>query len=316
LVIGDHAAVNAFQGDDRLLLLPADRRPAEVRVFERSFLLIDRDLFRGAAPAGADRIRALDPNGRITFERGPGLDIAGAHQANLLDATVTATGQIVASMVALRAGSADVHVLLFYTPGSAAPTVVVTAPVACVKLTPAVAGGVWCLGPDVVKHNAGRRDFRFLHAFTEEGRLERSIGARADFTGVRRPWEGDAQLAAHGNTVVVWMGALRELVTFNEGGEILSRQLVEGPPGVDARRVPYWLASDGRLFSTVVTSQPTEQRGTWRQEILTLVSAGPWRSTGLTSVPAAVTLVGGRPQALVLWDRDAGRLIFASAPRQ
>ena len=296
-------------------MLDQSRVPAEIRSLrDGRALVLYRDAFRGYTPAGASAVELRNADGTIAWQSRPGLDIPDATIMTLLDATLTDQGRVVLSLVAARPGLGTVHVLSFYpvAPGEAVRIVVV--PVACFRIAAAIGDGVWCLGPDVAKHNQGNADFQFLHQFSEDGRLRRSIVERKSLSMSPRPWDGRVQITATRQGVAVWMAGRKELALFDYSGQLLQLTQVPEAPLVSDERTDFALDNEGSLFALGITDRPTEQLASWKRSLFEFVpSTATWRASSLAGLSLAVRLVGSANGDVTLWDRERPRLVRLSA---
>ena len=300
------------QAESGILRLSTNALPAEVRALsDGRAVVLYRGAFRGYAPAGASDLELRAPDGTVQFQRRVGLDVPDATIITLLDATVSAGGQVVASMVAARPGVGTSHLLAYYSSSSASNAIrLVVTPVACFRLSAATDQGIWCLGPHVERHNSGNPDFQFLHHFSEDGRLLKSVGNRTAFPGAPGPWDNKSQVVATATTVVVWMAGREKLVSFDTNGQILKAAAIPSPPILDDPRTDFILGSDGRLFVLGVTERPTEQFASWRRDLFVFSDqTATWGRTRIQGLGLAIRLVGAFPDRLALWDRDQSQVV-------
>lgn len=297
-------------GQDALPLNPT-RVPAEVRTLgDGRALLIYRGAFRGYAPAGASAIEIRDRRGEVQFDRRPGLDLHEATIVTLLDATVSRRGQVVASMVVARPGAGTSHVLGYYPMAGKAAVRLVVAPFACFRVTTAVDDGVWCLGPHVERHNARSTDFRFLHHFSEDGTLVKSVAERAEFPGAPAPWDSRAQFTVTADRLVVWMAGRGALVTFDADGRVVNHRSVPDAPIVKDPRTDFILGSTGDLYVLGITEQPSPSLESWRRDLFRLsAETSRWIPRGVGNLSLRTRLVGARGNDVTLWDRQNARLV-------
>lgn len=307
LVAGAHPSGQANSG---VMELSPTRVPAEIRVSSDGWaVLLYREPFRGYAPSGASGVEVRTPAGAVQFERRPGLDVPDATIVTLLDAALSRGGHVVVSMVTARPGAGTAHVLAYYSSDASVVRLVRTE-VACFRVIPAADEGVWCLGPHVARHNSGDTDFRFLHHFSEDGRLRRSVAHRTAFHGAPGPWDGRSQLTRTSDGLVVWMAARRELALFDTDGRVLARQAVPVPPVVADPRTDFVLGSDGELYALGITQQPTAALASWRRDLFRFSPAtSTWTAAGIGNLSLAVRLVGASDALVTLWDRPAARLL-------
>lgn len=291
----------------RSVPLPAAAAPAEIRLAGERYVLISREPYR-VAPAGASRIIVLDAGGRTTFNRAIGLDIPLAQTVTVLDATVTRSGDVVVSAFA-AGGIATRHLLVIYEGGDPGVVRLVdSAPVACRRLAHAPDDSIWCMGPHVAFHNSGRTDFNFLHQFTRQGVLIRSVAPRAHFPAAPRPWDGrDPDLIVGSDRIVVWMPELRSLVTYAMDGREIRRTEVARRVSLDPAGDRTALTSDGRLLDTIVeTPRPAAKRSwaTFDEQ------HGRWQPLDFGRTPYDLWPLGGRAGELIVWDRGASRVLI------
>lgn len=282
-----------LHGQQTLDVLPlsAARVPALVRpVEDGSVVLIYRDALRGYSPAGASEVELRQADGSVVFQRRVGLDVPGASIVTLLDATRSPADQIVVSLVAVGGGATS-HLLVYYSTASEAVRIVRIS-VACMRLTPAPGGGVWCLGPDVDRHNTGNHDFEILHRYSEQGIVQGRIGHQTMFPGSPRPWERDSQVIADGEALVVWMAGRRQLVVLDQQGHVQSSIGVADLPVPDDPRTDYVLASDGRLLVLAMPSEAERLADQPRRALFELSrETGRWSRTRPSLLPLSVRLV-------------------------
>jgi hypothetical protein len=291
--------------------LVSERAPAEVRSLDDGrIIVLYRDAFRGYAPAAASAVEVRDTDGAVAWTRRPGLDVKDATIITVLDAAISAQGQVVVSMVAARPGAGTAHLLAYYSLGPAQTIRLSVVPHACFRISPAADKGVWCLGPEVKKHNSRRSDFRILHHYSEDGVLLASIGERTAFAGAR-PWDGRARIRAREHDVMLWMPNRRQLVTIDISGTIVSAVPVAEPTIADPR-TDYIVSSDGTLLSLAITDRPDPQLASWRRGLFVYdADAAAWQATTINGLSLAVRLVGSAGDVVTLWDREQQRLLNA-----
>ena len=309
LAIALNVAAVAAQNPIGAVPLASERVPADVRSLDDGrTIVLYRDAFRGYLPAGASAIELRNADGSVAWERRPGLDVKDATSITVLDSALSPRGQVVVSMVAATPGASTAHLLAYYSLGADRNIRLSVVPHACFRISPAVAEGVWCLGPHVEKHNSRRTDFQFLHHYSEDGRLLSSIGERSALAGAR-PWDVRARVRALGNNVIVWMPNRRQLVTIRTDGAIVSAVHVAEPPIID-QRTDYILTNNGTLLSLAITDQPSSDLASWRRGLFVYnADTAAWQSTTIKGLSLAVRLVGSQGDAVTFWDRDRPRLL-------
>jgi len=290
--------------------------------FEKGhFILIDRAPVSFPGPED-DVVMILDGQGRLVFQRAPGLDIPDAELVNIRDATLRSPERLVVAAFVRNGENQNAAVLIEYDLiTSELVRIVRTFPFQCQSLRADDLGTVWCAGFDSPKLHAREQDYDLVYRFDGGGKLLGTSLPRASFPETLQPNSGRTTeqfgfLPGEGG-VRLLVPRAREIIVFADDGGVSDRLAL--PPWPIPRQFQskhtsprYAVASDGMLIAAVWTAAgPLDQRSR-KQFLFRLADDGSAWVTfedGPSEIPMTARLLGVDDSGLILFDRGTQRLV-------